>query len=54
MLGARPGNVDAYPPAPNTVERSGDLLQYDLTAFLGRRKTLKRQRQISLLNNYRT
>ncbi len=28
-------NVDAYPRAQITVERIGDLLQYDLAAFLG-------------------
>jgi hypothetical protein len=27
--------VDAYPPAHITVERIGDLVQYDLSAFLG-------------------
>ena len=36
-----PGNVAAYPPADITVEGIGDLVNYDLAAFLGAAK--KRQ-----------
>ena len=43
-----PKNIAAYPPADITVERIGDLVNYDLSALLGAAKSrpMRNRRQL--------